>query len=38
MGLIPLWSAVHYFLAARTLRQDLDARYEGPKPAQPAEA
>jgi predicted MFS family arabinose efflux permease len=26
-SLITLWAAVHYFLAARTLRQDLETRY-----------
>jgi hypothetical protein len=27
MGVIPLWAAVHYFLAARTLRRDLEVSY-----------
>jgi len=29
MALLCLWSAVHYFLAARTLRADLDTHYAG---------
>ncbi len=29
-ALVPLWGAVHYFLAARSLRRDLEIRYEGP--------
>ncbi len=29
MALLCLWSAVHYALAARTLREDLDTHYTG---------
>jgi hypothetical protein len=29
MALLCLWSAVHYVLAARTLRRDLDTHYVG---------
>ena len=29
MALLCVWSALHYLLAARTLRQDLDTHYSG---------
>jgi len=37
-ALITLWAAVHYFLAAKTLRQDLEIRYQEPNASQSAQA
>jgi predicted MFS family arabinose efflux permease len=37
-ALIPLWAAVHYFLAAKTLRRDLEVRYQPPGAAPLAKA